>query len=122
MGGVWLTSVGLVSVVVGLAAQSTLGNLISGVSLLLYRPFRLGDRLQVMTPAGLETGVVESLRLGYTTLQTEDNRRIVIPNSSGTTISLTVSCTSAVIEADVKSELLAAARKRFDADGVPIAH
>jgi len=30
-----------------MAAQSTLGNLISGVSLLLYRPFRLGDRLQV---------------------------------------------------------------------------
>jgi len=47
LGGVWLTSVGVVSVIVGIAAQSTLGNLISGVSLLLYRPFRLGDRLQV---------------------------------------------------------------------------
>jgi small-conductance mechanosensitive channel len=80
MGGVWLTSVGIVSVVVGIAAQSTLGNLISGVALLLYRPFRLGDRLQVMTPAGLESGMVESLSLGYTTLQTEDNRRVVIPN------------------------------------------
>jgi small-conductance mechanosensitive channel len=81
LGGVWLTSVGLISVVVGIAAQSTLGNLISGVSLLLYRPFHLGDRLQIMAPSGLETGTVESLSLGYTTLQTDDARRIVIPNS-----------------------------------------
>lgn len=81
LGGVWLTSVGVVSVVVGIAAQSTLGNLISGVALLLYRPFRLGDRIQVNAPSGLETGFVDSLSLGYTTLRTEDNRRIVIPNS-----------------------------------------
>jgi small-conductance mechanosensitive channel len=81
LGGVWLTSVGVVSIVVGIAAQSTLGNLISGVSLLLYRPFRLGDCLQVTSPSGLESGVVESLSLGYTTLKTDDGRRIVIPNS-----------------------------------------
>ncbi len=81
MGSVLLASVGLVSVVVGLAAQSTLGNLIAGVSLLLYRPFRLDDRLLVTTPTGPETGVVESLSLGYTTVRTDDNRKIVIPNS-----------------------------------------
>lgn len=81
LGTVWLTSVGVVSVVVGLAAQNTLGNLIAGVSLLLYRPFQLGDRLQVTAPTGLESGIVESLSLGYTTVRTDDNRRIVIPNS-----------------------------------------
>ena len=81
LGTVWLTSVGVVSIVVGIAAQSTLGNLISGVALLLYRPFRLGDRLQVLTPSGFDSGVVDSLSLGYTTLQTSDNRRIVMPNS-----------------------------------------
>jgi small conductance mechanosensitive channel len=81
LGSVWLTSVGVVSIVVGIAAQSTLGNLISGISLLLYRPFGLGDRLQVLAPTGLESGIVEGLTLGYTTLQTDDNRRIVIPNS-----------------------------------------
>ncbi len=54
---------GVVSVVAGIAAQNTLWNLIFSVSsLLLYRPFKLGDRLQVMTPAGLETGVVETLK------------------------------------------------------------
>ena len=43
-------------------------------------------------PAGLETAVVESLTLGYTLLRTDDNRRVVVPNSimaSQTTINLT---------------------------------
>jgi small-conductance mechanosensitive channel len=81
-GGVWLTSVGVVSVVVGLAAQSTLGNLISGISLVLYRPFKIGDRLKVSLPNGTETGVVESIDLGYTVLRAADKRRIIIPNNS----------------------------------------
>lgn len=81
LGRAWLASVGVVSVVVGLAAQNTLGNLIAGICLLLYRPFNLGDRLQVTAPTGLETGVVESLNLGYTILRTPDERHIVIPNS-----------------------------------------
>ncbi len=81
LGTAWLASVGVVSVVLGLAAQNTLGNLVAGISLLLYRPFNLGDRLQVMAPSGLETGVVESLNLGYTVLRTPDSRRLVIPNS-----------------------------------------
>ncbi len=92
LGHAWLASVGVISVIVGLAAQNTFGNLIAGISLLLYRPFNLGDRLQVTAPTGLETGTVENLSLGYTLLRTDDNRRVVIPNSvmaSQTTINLT---------------------------------
>lgn len=82
LGTAWLTSMGLVSVVVGLAAQSTLGNLISGISLVLYRPFNLGDQLQVTGPKGAEIGVVESINLGTTVLRTPDNRLLVIPNNT----------------------------------------
>jgi small-conductance mechanosensitive channel len=92
LGTAWLASVSVISVIMGLAAQNTLGNLIAGISLLLYRPFKLGDRLQVSAPTGLETGVVENLGLGYTVLKTDDNRHIVIPNSiiaSQTAINLT---------------------------------
>ncbi|MDE1921756.1 MAG: mechanosensitive ion channel family protein [Candidatus Omnitrophica bacterium] len=92
LGNAGLASVGVLSVVAGLAAQNTLGNLISGISLLLYRPFNVGDRLQVTAPTGLETGVIESLNLGYTILKTDDNRRVVVPNSimaGETTINLT---------------------------------
>ncbi|MEO6004678.1 MAG: mechanosensitive ion channel family protein [Opitutus sp.] len=87
-----LTSISVITVVVGLAAQNTLGNLVAGISLLLYRPFKLGDRLQVMAPTGVETGTVENLTLGYTLLRTDDHRRVVVPNSlmaSSTTINLT---------------------------------
>lgn len=81
LGTALLTGVSVASVVIGLAAQNTLGNLIAGISLLIYRPFRIGDRVQVTAPTGLEIGTIESLTLGYTILQTFDNRRIVVPNS-----------------------------------------
>jgi len=87
-----LASISVLTVIVGFAAQNTLGNLIAGISLLLYRPFKLGDRLQVVAPTGLETGTVESLTLGYTLLKTDANRRVVVPNSvmaSQTNINLT---------------------------------
>ncbi|HEY3915323.1 MAG TPA: mechanosensitive ion channel family protein [Verrucomicrobiae bacterium] len=81
LGTAWLASVGVVSVVVGMAAQSTLSNLVAGISLVLYRPFRIGDRVQVSAPTGPEIGTIESIDLGYTTLETADGRRLVIPNS-----------------------------------------
>jgi len=76
-----LASVSAASIVIGLAAQSTLANFVSGLSLIFYRPFRLGDRIQINAPTGLETGVVEDVSLGYTILQTFDNRRVIISNS-----------------------------------------
>jgi small-conductance mechanosensitive channel len=82
VGTALLAGVSIASVVVGLAAQSTLGNLIAGLSLLLYRPFRIDDLLQISTPGGAEVGVVEGLTLGYTLLRTTDDRRIVVPNSA----------------------------------------
>ena len=71
----------MISIVVRFAAQNTIGNLISGFLILLYRPFEIGDEVIVNAPTGKETGVVESLTLGYTSLRTEDHRRIIIPNN-----------------------------------------
>ena len=81
MGTALLTGASIASVVIGLAAQSTLGNLIAGVAITIYRPFRLGDTLQVTAPTGTEVGTVELISLGYTTLRTPDQRRVVLPNS-----------------------------------------
>ncbi|WP_349540257.1 mechanosensitive ion channel family protein [Sagittula sp. NFXS13] len=77
-----LASVSVASVVFGLAAQSTLSNFVAGFSLIFYRPFRLGDKLQINAPTGVETGIVEDVSLGYTMLKTYDNRRVIISNSS----------------------------------------
>lgn len=92
LGTALLAGASILSIVFGVAAQSTLGNLIAGIAILLYRPFRIGDRMQVAVPGGVETGLVESVTLGYTVLQTYDNRRVVLPNSvvsNQTTVNLT---------------------------------
>lgn len=81
MGTALLAGAGVASVVIGLAAQSTLGNLIAGFSITLYRPFRLGDTVQVAAPTGTEIGVVEGISLGYTTLRSPAGHLIVVPNS-----------------------------------------
>jgi small conductance mechanosensitive channel len=81
MGTALLAGAGVVSVVLGLAAQSTLGNLVAGISIAIYRPFRLGDTLQVTAPTGTDIGVVELISLGYTTLRAPDGHMIVLPNA-----------------------------------------
>lgn len=81
LGAALLAGVSVVSIVIGLAAQKTLGNVIAGLSLLLYRPFLVGDQIQLTAPTGTEMGTVARLSLGYTELYTTDNRRVVIPNS-----------------------------------------
>jgi len=81
MGTALLAGASIASVVIGLAAQSTLGNLVAGVAITIYRPFRLGDTLQMASPTGTEIGTVEMISLGYTTLRTPDARMIVLPNS-----------------------------------------
>jgi small conductance mechanosensitive channel len=73
----------LTAVVLGLAAQSTLGNLIAGTTLLGSRPFRIGERIRLQGGTlGKEVeGTVASLGLIYTTLARGDER-ILIPNSA----------------------------------------
>ncbi|MFI4868645.1 MAG: mechanosensitive ion channel family protein [Steroidobacterales bacterium] len=81
MGTALLAGASIASVVIGLAAQSTLGNLVAGVAITIYRPFRLGDTLQMASPTGTEIGTVEMISLGYTTLRAPDGRLVVLPNS-----------------------------------------
>ncbi|MGA7594275.1 MAG: mechanosensitive ion channel family protein [Gallionella sp.] len=81
LGTALLAGVSVVSVVLGLAAQNTLANLIAGLSLVLYRPFRIGDSVQLNTPRGLVTATVEILSLGYTILRDTERNEILVPNS-----------------------------------------
>ncbi|HEY4128506.1 MAG TPA: mechanosensitive ion channel domain-containing protein [Gammaproteobacteria bacterium] len=82
LGTTLLTGVSVMGVVIGIAAQSTLSNLVAGFSLVMYRPFHVGDEVQLTTPKGLTTGTVKSLSLGYTILHdNKDDQEIVVPNS-----------------------------------------
>jgi small-conductance mechanosensitive channel len=81
LGTALLTGVSVASILIGLAAQSTLGNFIAGLSLLLYRPFQIGDLVQLTVPSGVQIGTIEDLTLGYTVIKTPENHEIVVPNS-----------------------------------------
>ena len=69
---------------IGLAFQGSLSNFAAGVMLLMFRPFTIGDVVNV----GGVTGKVKQLGIFATDLDTPDNRRIILPNSAifGSTI------------------------------------
>ncbi|WMW24544.1 mechanosensitive ion channel [Methanolobus sediminis] len=70
-------SAGFAGIVLGLAAQSTLSNIISGISLAAFRPFRVGDLVTIKD----EYGRITDITLRHTVVRTWDNRRLIIPNS-----------------------------------------
>ena len=74
----FIAILGAAGLAIGLALQGTLGNIGSGVILILFRPFEVGNTIS----AGGETGTVESISLFNTTLLTPDNKVILIPNST----------------------------------------
>ncbi len=72
-------AVGIGGIIVGLAAQDTISNIITGVVLLIDRPFRIGDRIRIEQ---LDTwGDVVEIGWRSTRILTRDNRLVVIPNS-----------------------------------------
>jgi small-conductance mechanosensitive channel len=71
-----LASSAVIGIVVGFAAQRTIGNFIAGLLIAISQPIRLGDYVET---EGL-TGVVEEIGLTYTFIRTPDNDRLVIPN------------------------------------------
>lgn len=68
---------GFASIIVGLAAQSSLSNVVAGILISISQPFRIGDAVMFRN----EYCYVEDMRLVHTVLRTWDNRRLVIPNS-----------------------------------------
>ncbi|WP_417457935.1 mechanosensitive ion channel family protein [Kordiimonas sp.] len=70
--------VGAAGLAIGLALQGTLSNLAAGVMLLIFRPFKIGQFVEV---AG-QSGTVKAISLFMTKMDTADNVRITIPNNS----------------------------------------
>jgi small conductance mechanosensitive channel len=69
---------GAASLAVGLALQGTLSNLAAGIMLLIFRPFRIGQKVQI--GAG-SVGTVKELTLFWTELITDDKVQVIVPNS-----------------------------------------
>src|ERR671936_1208459 len=77
----FLASSAALALILGLALTAPLGNLGSGILLVLTQPARLGDRITVDMDRGqTHTGAVEKISPAYTTLITDEGRKIFVPN------------------------------------------
>lgn len=72
-----LAGAGVLAVAVGFASQQALSNVISGVFIIIFKPFRLNDRLSI----GTRSGVVEDISLRHTVIRDFENKRVIFPNS-----------------------------------------
>jgi hypothetical protein len=72
-----VTGLGLTGFALGFALKDVLSNLLSGIMLLLYRPFQIGDEIRM----GEYEGRIETIRMRDTLVRAPDGRLIVIPNT-----------------------------------------
>ncbi len=73
-----LAAIGAAGLVLGLALQGTLSNFASGILILIYRPYDIGDFIS----AGGVSGKVESMNLVSTSILTVDNQALIVPNNA----------------------------------------
>jgi len=72
------TGAGILAAIIGFAAQKTFSNVISGIFILIFKPFSVGDTIETGTS---HRGIVEEITLSHIVLRDYENRRIVVPNS-----------------------------------------
>ena len=70
---------GIAAAVIGFASQEAFSNIISGVFIVIFKPFSVGDYIKLLTSN--QIGVVEDITIRHTVIKSIENRRIVIPNS-----------------------------------------
>lgn len=74
----FIAILGAAGLAVGLALQGSLSNFASGVLMIIFRPFKLGDYVE----AGGKAGTVEDIQIFATQLKTPDNKVVIIPNKA----------------------------------------
>jgi small conductance mechanosensitive channel len=72
-----LAILGAAGLAIGLSLQGSLSNFASGVLIIAFRPYKVGDWIE----AGGEAGSVEEVQIFTTVLKSSDNKRIIVPNS-----------------------------------------
>lgn len=73
-----LGGAGVIAVIAGIASQEALGNIVSGLFIVSFKPFRIGDVIQI---EGGMTGTVTDITLRHTVIRNFENQMIVVPNS-----------------------------------------
>jgi small conductance mechanosensitive channel len=75
--GPLLAAIGAAGFIVGFALQGTLSNFAAGIMILIYRPYDVGDLVEI----GGTFGAVDAMTIVSTTLMTLDNQKVVVPNN-----------------------------------------
>ncbi|MGQ1909547.1 mechanosensitive ion channel family protein [Marinifilum sp. RC60d5] len=73
-----LASAGILAAIVGFASQQAFSNIVSGIFIVIFKPFRVGDFIKI---GELHFGTVEDITLRHTIIKNPENRRVIIPNS-----------------------------------------
>jgi small conductance mechanosensitive channel len=81
----FIAIIGAAGLAIGLSLQGSLSNFASGVMIIFFRPFKVGDFVE----AGGISGIVEGIQIFSTQMRTGDNKSIIIPNSSITSSTIT---------------------------------
>lgn len=81
LGNAIVASSGIASVIVGLAAQESLGNVFSGISISVAKPFVVGEYIELLGTTPVIAGTVQAITLRHTILLDANNKNIVVPNS-----------------------------------------
>lgn len=69
---------GILVAVIGFAAQAAFSNIINGIFIVIFKPFRVGDMIKV---GALDYGIVEDITMRHTIINNFENKRIMVPNS-----------------------------------------
>ncbi|WP_372754721.1 mechanosensitive ion channel family protein [Labilibaculum sp.] len=73
-----MASAGILAAILGFASQQAFSNIISGIFIVIFKPFRVGDFIKI---GELHHGTVEDITLRHTVINNPENRRIIIPNA-----------------------------------------
>jgi small-conductance mechanosensitive channel len=79
LGKTLFAGAGIAAAVIGFASQEAFSNIISGVFIVIFKPFSVGDYIKLLS--NQQIGVVEDITIRHTVIKSIENRRIVIPNS-----------------------------------------
>ena len=79
IGAAMFAGAGIIAVVVGFASQKAFSNIISGIFILIFKPFRINDIIEFNNSL---KGIVEEITLRHTIIKDYESRRIIIPNST----------------------------------------
>lgn len=78
LGTALFASAGVLAAIIGFASQKAFSNIIGGIFILIFKPFRVGDNIEVVNG---QKGVVEEITLRHTVIKDYEFRRIIIPNT-----------------------------------------